>query len=650
LTTITAEIKKNLISAKEKARLEYYNKLADKLVEEFKPVTIRETGEIRCSLGGDLTANGETFLQSRLREIMQERLTPAAQNVILNHVRASTYCSLRDLNSPDYVIPLANGDLDGRTGVLYNHKETEWQFLQRFDSIEYDPNARCPKILEALKRAQPRTDIRYRILRSWALCFDRQPIKRQAELWIGENNTGKSTLLNILKLLLGKQNYASQPLEALCSSDTEAQRSRAQLFGKAANIFADLQQIELKEVGMFKAIMGGDTVPCRFMYQSPVEYAPHTKMFFACNTPPIIALENIWADDAFFQRFRVTFFEQQIRAAEIMEDYYLEIVTKEEISGLFNILLGILRSVWAYHRYGYTFNAKETKELWQQTLSQMDKISKFINRYCTVVPPGDLNYKTATIPKSEFANRLAFFLKQEGYDPVGPSDINERLSKIAKEDRNFKTRAWRGIKWKEGPGNQTELGAFAKDGKDVGLTILSSITIDAYYKRDHGKPVFSVFDNGQSDIVRIWFSKFPGRPYFSNHNSEPRNIPIISQNKRRIAAEEGQNPSRIAKQSTLEETTSSETEPDPPVSPSPSPSSMTNSPNQDGRPEADSPTLPPGYPILPGGHWSYAGSKIGWFFSCDKCGVGLTNNPSKAQNGLKKHTEISHVDNGGGTN
>ena len=439
---LTDNFAHSLLSEVQKAKLELAQKNAEEIIDKLAPVYVRDTLQLFTAPDGKLIANGEVAVGEQLEQLEGMYTTVAGQKLVLNHVMNRCVTTLRDLEPPTDLIPVKNGVVSVSTGELLPYKRG-MTFFNEF-SVEYDPKAAWPKkILAEIRAAQPDPAIQYRILRSWALCFDRTPMKRQVELWIGDNDTRKSTLLNVLSALLGKENTSNQTLESLTATDKEAQHSRAKLIGKAANIFADLSEIAIKQVGMLKALLGGDTVPARIMYQSPVEVALYTKLFFGCNKPPDILDESIWLDNAFLERFRITFFENRIDRNDIIENYLPRLTTKEELSGLFNILLGILRGVRAYDDYGYDFNPHETKDLWNLSLRKHNKIALFNNHRC-VVKEG------LSIPVQDYADSLRSWCKMMEYTTPTASEINKGMEKLGiPQSHNRRVRIWKGIGWKD---------------------------------------------------------------------------------------------------------------------------------------------------------------------------------------------------------
>lgn len=100
----------------------------------------------------------------------------------------------------------------------------------------------------------------------------------KAFMFTGYGSNGKSTLLNLIRMFLGAINTCSISLQSLC----EDRFSRAELYGKMLNYFADLKDIALTETGEFKALTGSDQISAEMKFkQKHVTFTNTTKFALA---------------------------------------------------------------------------------------------------------------------------------------------------------------------------------------------------------------------------------------------------------------------------------------------------------------------------------------------------------------------------------
>lgn len=128
-------------------------------------------------------------------------------------------------------------------------------------------------------------------------CFYFRNAYRGAIMLYGESgNNGKSTLLNMIRQLLGKENTSSLSLHDL----TERFRLVG-VYGKVANIGDDISGRYLPDAENFKKLVTGEYVTAEHKGQDAFDFVSFAKMFFAMNTLPPVSDKS----RAFFSRLQL---------------------------------------------------------------------------------------------------------------------------------------------------------------------------------------------------------------------------------------------------------------------------------------------------------------------------------------------------------
>ena len=435
------------LSAAQQKRLEIAHQNAEQIIKDLSPVYVHETMELYTAPQGILVPNGQVTIGKALEEIEGMFCTVANQNLVLNHIKNKTVTPLADLEPPSDLIPVKNGAVSISTGELLPYRKG-MNFHNQFP-IVYDPNARARNFMRFLNNTQRDELRRQHILEAFARCFDRTPMKRQAELFIGEPDTGKTTLLKVLRCMFGQKNVASETLQSLTNG--EDRWAIGNLLHKPVNICADLQTIEITELGRFKTLTGGDPVTAEFKGRPKFEFMPYTKFFFACNSTPKIDDDDLEEDIAFFERFRITYFDHQVPAEERDESLVLEdrpeeskLINQQEISGLFNLCLRILQEMRRTSDFRYNFNGYETKAIWFHELSQNKKVDDFVATFTIAKEDGK-------IPVVEFKERLNVWLLRRQQEMLSANTINVRMQQKYGDQVNIhgKGRCWRRLAWRD---------------------------------------------------------------------------------------------------------------------------------------------------------------------------------------------------------
>ena len=442
---IVPAISRTYLSKKERIKLEVAQKNAERIISDLSPIFVHETEELFTSHTGVLVPNGHVLVGKALEEIEGMYCTISSQNLVLHHIKNKCVTKLRELEPPSDLIPVENGVVSVSTGELLPYKKG-MNFHTQFPII-YNPEAKAREFFKFLNSIQHDQFRRQKILNSFARCLDRTPMKREAELFIGEHDTGKSTLLKVLRFMLGAKNCSSETLQNL--TDGKDRWAMGNLLDKSANICADLQTVEIREVGKWKTISGGDPVTAEFKGKPKFEFLPYTKFFFACNKPPKITDKDLKEDLAFYERFDIIYFEEQLKPEEFDETLVMEdkpessrLINVEEISGLFNHCLRILRGMRAASSFGYFFNALETKEIWFHESSQNRKVDDFVA--LKTVPKTE-----GSILVSEFKQCLNQWCLSHHQNPVSDLDINSRMKEKFGDQGHAKRRIWRGLEWRD---------------------------------------------------------------------------------------------------------------------------------------------------------------------------------------------------------
>ncbi len=89
--------------------------------------------------------------------------------------------------------------------------------------------------------------------------------------------------------------------------------NRAELFGKLANIFADLPSKSIDDNGMFKALTGEDFITAERKNKDPFSFRPYARFLFSCNEIP-----RNYGDrsEGFYRRLLIIRFEKSVPKAK----------------------------------------------------------------------------------------------------------------------------------------------------------------------------------------------------------------------------------------------------------------------------------------------------------------------------------------------
>ena len=245
-------------------------------------------------------------------------------------------------------INVLNGLLDIKTGQLRPHTP---EFLSPVQiKIHYDPDATCP----AWERYLDSTFDKELLPLIWQVIgwlFTPDTSAQKAVLLVGAGGNGKSVFLDALTAMLGRENVSAKSLHQL----EDDRFACADLYGRLANICADLPNTELKSSSMFKAIVTGDLIDAQRKNQHPFQFHPFARLVFSANSFP----RSSDSSDGFFRRWLVIPFEKAFHESEERRNKCqldAELQAPGELSGVLNMAI---RALGNFRMFGF----KEPKKV-----------------------------------------------------------------------------------------------------------------------------------------------------------------------------------------------------------------------------------------------------------------------------------------------
>jgi P4 family phage/plasmid primase-like protien len=302
-------------------------RFAKDLVDNYFFKTDKRSGTVYIfnAQTGTWDSLGEVFIQQAMLEKLQVELRSHYYNDILFYVKAATYTDITETTNK---LAVNNGILNLNT--LEIEQPNPGEFILTKLPVTYDKIAQCQTILKFLKDVFGE-DQQAVIQEFIGYCLLKAMPFHKAVMLIGEGANGKSTFLSLLKAFLGAENTAHATLQDLCNS----RFASAQLFGKLANLCADLPGTAIASSGSFKTLTGADTISAEFKHKPAFNFMNYAKMLFSANKIPEVTEDTL----AFFRRWLILIC-QNIFLGENCDPKILEkITTPQELSGLLNYAL-----------------------------------------------------------------------------------------------------------------------------------------------------------------------------------------------------------------------------------------------------------------------------------------------------------------------
>ena len=345
------------------------SKLVDALLSEYFFKTMRDNEECFIYEGGIYTPLGEATIKEECEKRVPKKFMHNSDiNEIIGHIKRSTYVKRMKFNREKWVLNLENGLYNIQTSKLSPHTP-EFLSTIRIPMI-YNPSADCPRVRRFFTEVLRQDDILI-IEELFGYCLVPDYTIQKAFLFLGDGANGKSTLLEVLKNFIGADNCTNMSIQAI-----EYQRfAKATLFGKLANIYADIPSTKMEHVGVFKTLTGGDTVDGEKKFKDPFSFNNTARLIFSTNKPPKVEEDTL----AFWRRWIFINFPHKFEGKQADKRLLQELIKKEELSGLLNIALDGLKRLLNKQEYSHELSPDKIAE-WHQRAS--DSIYAFIEDIC----------------------------------------------------------------------------------------------------------------------------------------------------------------------------------------------------------------------------------------------------------------------------
>lgn len=193
---------------------------------------------------------------------------------------------------------------------------------------KYDALAKCDlwikTLLEIFEGNRSKMDL---LQEFFGYCLSGDNEQKKGFLLLGETDTGKSTIIDTFRDVMGDMNISNVPLQYLAHP-----QYTPLLINKAVNLDPDVNKNAIDYEREFKIITGGksEKVSCNQKHIPTFEFTPKCKLILAANIFPKITDHS----SAFYQRLLVVPCERRFQEHE--KDRLLNDKLRLELPGIFN--------------------------------------------------------------------------------------------------------------------------------------------------------------------------------------------------------------------------------------------------------------------------------------------------------------------------
>jgi len=353
--------------------------LAEDIMDDYEFVWVRQLEKLYVYKNNYWKPQGFRIIEEecnkRLRDEHRATRTREVKEIIKTEVSISRY----DFKPPSTKINFQNGVYDVENEALEDH-DKEFYFTQKIP-WDYDPNAVCPAINDFLDEITHTQEDKETLIEAAGYCMlPNIPISK-AFILVGEGSNGKTQFLNILKEIIGKENYKEEDLQQL----EESRFGTQTLYQKLALFSDDLPGKALQSANTFKSLVGGGEVRAEYKGGAHFQFENYATPVFACNDIPHSQDDS----DGFYRRWMIVNFPYKFKNNPSESNPYekekkpeneleREILDEDEIKGFINDAIVHLEMVLDQGQFTHDMDVEDLRKLWN---AYSDPVNEFIEKY-----------------------------------------------------------------------------------------------------------------------------------------------------------------------------------------------------------------------------------------------------------------------------
>ena len=275
-------------------------------------------------------------------------------------------------------VNLHNGIFDLDTKKMIAHsKEMPFSYELDFSYIVNQQDRKMPTFNEFAKASFPKETAKKSKLVKQMLGYVISDCvgAKIAFFLIGESNSGKSTILELIRKVIPETLITSVPLERLGN-----RFNLGKLCDAKVNVCTELSEKSFQSVAVFKIMTSNEIVTAEHKGKDPFEFRVRCKSVNAGNVLPDIS--NIDGYDAVLNRMMILLFPVSIPKDK--QDVKLLEKLEKEKDAIFSDALDELSELY---KNGFSFEIPEdTRELKDRLASRGNVVEEFINECCIMSP------------------------------------------------------------------------------------------------------------------------------------------------------------------------------------------------------------------------------------------------------------------------
>jgi len=219
------------------------------------------------------------IIEQKMPQIVKYSLSSRKQIIenfkSLGRVKLEIFNKFDDINLENGMFSIRNFTISDHSADFFSTNRLPYR---------YSPNEKCDLWLKSLNEIFENDKNKLNILQEYfGYCLTKEIKYHKSLLLLGESRSGKSTILHVLRYLIGDKNVSSVPLKYISNP-----QHTPDLINKLVNIDTDVSAKAEQFEAEFKTITSGEPLRTNQKYVNAFSFVPYCKMVMAANIFPKI--------------------------------------------------------------------------------------------------------------------------------------------------------------------------------------------------------------------------------------------------------------------------------------------------------------------------------------------------------------------------
>lgn len=391
------------------------------------------------SLDGIWKDNGEDYLKSVLRKdlLINSHRKINYVNEVIADVKQYMYEEKYFEEPPAHLIPFNNKIYDLKNDKFLDF-DPKFFFMTKIPVNIDTENKTCP-LIDSMFKMFVGNDRKIDLYELAAYCLYRKYPSAKFFLLSGDGRNGKSTYMNLLEMLLGKENRTSVNLKSISSDKFSAQS----LYKKLLSVSVELDSFILRNTALIKQLTGRDPIRAEKKYKDEFEFVNYAKIV-------IVANEKITTTDktyGFSRRVKIINFVAKFKEGENDDPDILDKITQDELEGFADVCLQTLKDLY---KRKFVFSIAQDQE---EVKKLYDKSTQILNEFLkqnVMLDPGSYIFTVEFYEAfTEYLRELkvAFWSEKMLIETMESLGYERKQKRIVNDNVETSRPCWPGIKW-----------------------------------------------------------------------------------------------------------------------------------------------------------------------------------------------------------